>query len=259
MAKALLLRHSALQLAPIVSCHRICAATRFLASTGIVLKKARRSNKKADWKPHKKTLTRTQPTPAAPKVSASNNKPASSRRDHDMPFARLGQGTWLHDRPEAETYELLIDAYRLRVEDTYVFRGELMEDSLYANRTSGERGFRKFLDKAAAVPGFLPPWWNDEKRAACERLGMTKSQWSSLEYAVEKSDIMDHYDDRLFPMKLRILAEAVYGVHPSGDDGRKMQKLMMGLEQGGPGASGASRFCYIRDLLTMTGRWFRFW
>ncbi|KAL7946592.1 hypothetical protein V8C42DRAFT_321153 [Trichoderma barbatum] len=131
-----------------------------------------------------------------------------------MPFHRLNEGTWLHNRPEADVYKLLVDAYRLRVEDTYVFKGELMEDSIHAGRKSGIHGFRKFLKCAATVPGLLPPWWNKEKRKACEKLGMDESQWANLRFATQKSDIMEHYGDRLFPMQLRMLAEAVYGIHP---------------------------------------------
>ncbi|TFA98138.1 hypothetical protein CCMA1212_010134 [Trichoderma ghanense] len=248
MAKALFLRHSALQLASTHAYHRIYAARRFLASTSIVLKDARRSREKAESKSHKgETCGKSQPSTATPGASTSKIKPASSRPGHDMPFTRLYQGIWLHDRPEAETYELLIDTYRLRVEDTYVFRGELMEDSLYATRSSGLRGFRKFLEKAAAVPGLLPAWWNEEKKAACEKLGMTRSQWSDLHCAVEKSDIIDHYKDPVFPMKLRMLGVTVYGLHPSGTDGTVMRKLMMTREQGGPGASSGNGFTYLID------------
>ncbi|KAL6866581.1 hypothetical protein J3F83DRAFT_761635 [Trichoderma novae-zelandiae] len=199
-----------------------------------------RECQKADWKSHKKTCGKTQPSAAAPKTStatpkasSSETKPASSRPTHAMPFTRLDQGIWLHDRPETETYQLLVDAYRLRVEDTYTFRGEFMEGSLYATGSSGLRGFRKFLKKAATIPGLLPPWWNAESKAACERLGMDRSQWSDLRCAVEKSDIIDHYKDTLFPMKLRMFGDAIYGWNPSGTDGTGMRKQMMAMEQGG--------------------------
>ncbi len=74
-----------------------------------------------------------------------------------MPFTRLDEGTWLHNRPETDVYKLLVDAYRLRVEDTHIFKGEAMEDSVYAGCKSGRRSFRKFLRKAATIPGLLPP------------------------------------------------------------------------------------------------------
>lgn len=60
-------------------------------------------------------------------------------------------------------------------------------------------------------PGLLPPWWTKEKRSACEKLAVDKSQWSDLNCAVEKSDMVEHYGDGFMPMKLRMLAERVYG------------------------------------------------
>lgn len=153
-----------------------------------------------------------------------------------MPFTHLDKGTWLHHRPEIDVYRLLIDSYRLRVEDTYTMDGELMEGSLYAGNTSGLRGFRHFLRAAATISGLLPPWWNAEKRAACERLGMDASQWSDLRCAVEKSDIIEQYGDPQFPMQLRMLAEAVYKRGPGGSDGRQMRKMMASMERGDLGA-----------------------
>ena len=35
--------------------------------------------------------------------------------------------------------------------------------------------------------------------------------WSHLNGAVEKQDIIDEYGDNLMPMKLRLLAEQIYG------------------------------------------------
>lgn len=40
---------------------------------------------------------------------------------------------------------------------------------------------------------------------------MDKSQWSDLHCAVEKGDIVEHYGDGMMPMKLRLLAEKIYG------------------------------------------------
>ncbi|KAL6827456.1 hypothetical protein J3E69DRAFT_355354 [Trichoderma sp. SZMC 28015] len=149
-----------------------------------------------------------------------------------MPFTRLDEGTWLHNRPETDVYKLLVDAYRLRVEDTHTFKGEAMEDSVYAGCKNGRRGFRKFLRTAATIPGLLPPWWNKEKSAACVKLGMDPSQWQNLRCTAKKREIMEHYGDHLFPMQLRMMAEAVYGIHPCGKTGREMREHMMAEERG---------------------------
>lgn len=41
-----------------------------------------------------------------------------------------------------------------------------------------------------------------------KRLNVDSDNWSE---AVENSDIQDHYGDGTMPMKLRILAEKIYG------------------------------------------------
>lgn len=61
----------------------------------------------------------------------------------------------------------------------------------------------------------LPRWWNAEKRAYCEQraLNQTSDQntWSNLLRPAGKDDILEHYQDQSMPMKLRMLAERVYG------------------------------------------------
>ncbi|KAM0258699.1 hypothetical protein ACHAQJ_003707 [Trichoderma viride] len=199
-----------------------------------------RECQKADWKAHKKTCGKSQSSNPSSGASSSGNTPLSPPKGLDqpisMPFTRLDNGTWLHDRPEIDVYRLLIDAYRLRVEDTYTLEGETMEDSIYDGSPDGRRGFQTFLTRAATTPGLLPPWWSNEKRSACVRLGMDASQWSDLRCAVEKSDIIEHYGDPQFPMQLRMLAEAVYKRGPGGQDGTQMRKMMASMEQGTNGS-----------------------
>ena len=40
---------------------------------------------------------------------------------------------------------------------------------------------------------------------------MRESEFSCIRYAVEKSDIQEHYRDPTMPMMLRMFAEMVYG------------------------------------------------
>ncbi|RBR14845.1 uncharacterized protein FIESC28_07543 [Fusarium coffeatum] len=122
------------------------------------------------------------------------------------PFTRLDRGTYLHDRPEKDVYKLLIDTYRLRVEDMYRLEGEVEQDSLYSGASDGLAGFKKFLRKVSTQKGLLPPWWTPEKRKECEEFGMTSSE-PSLKTGVEKADIIEHYGDSQFPMQLRMLGE----------------------------------------------------
>ncbi|KAM6501526.1 hypothetical protein JOM56_001503 [Amanita muscaria] len=111
-------------------------------------------------------------------------------------------------RKEEEAIDQLIDAYRMRVEDDYAFRHE--NRGLYA-RENPFPDFRSFLDLAESRQGVMPKWWNKEKRRICERRAVDEDGWSCIAFAVEKHDIQEHYNDHMMPMKLRMLAEKVYG------------------------------------------------
>lgn len=122
----------------------------------------------------------------------------------------LNSSTWLHNRPEPEVFTLLIDSYRMRVEDECNFRGDIDDDSLYGGGDP-TIGFRRFLQKAEKKSGVLPSWWSKEKRDACIAKGNRQDHWSTLHGAVEKHDIQEHYKDNSMPMQLRMLAEEILG------------------------------------------------
>ncbi|UNI15148.1 hypothetical protein JDV02_001711 [Purpureocillium takamizusanense] len=201
-----------------------------------------RDCQKADWKAHKKVCGKQAGGGGGGGPSHTSAERASAGRlsppkglDSGVadPFTRLDKGTWLHDRSEGDVFRLLIDAYRLRIEDTHNFDGEVEEGSIYDGGSNGLRGFQRFLGRVAARPGLLPAWWDDGKRADCEALGATAGgQWHDLACAVEKADIVEHYGDARFPMQLRMFAEAVYGRGPGGVDGTGMRRMMMASEQG---------------------------
>jgi splicing suppressor protein 51 len=129
-------------------------------------------------------------------------------------------------------YRILIDTYRLRVEDIYKLEGEVMENSLYSGSSNGLIGFRQFLRKASARKGLLPPWWTPEKQKECEEFGMTSSD-HNLKFATDKADIIEHYGDIQFPMQLRMVGESIYGSAPGGSDGSAMRKMLAAMEGGG--------------------------
>lgn len=123
-------------------------------------------------------------------------------------FKGLVDDTYLHKLPEKESFTQLIDCYRMRVEDDYKFAGDTR--GLY-NGDDPLEDFQEFLDLAEKRKGLLPKWWSGEKRMECERLAVDDTQWSNLGAAVEKSDVIKHYGDSVMPMKLRLLAEKIYG------------------------------------------------
>ncbi|KAF2196477.1 hypothetical protein GQ43DRAFT_445066 [Delitschia confertaspora ATCC 74209] len=116
----------------------------------------------------------------------------------------------LHNLPESQVYGYLINAYRLRVDDDGKFTSTIRQNSLYSDNPQPIRDFRQFLDSAEYRKGLLPSWWSNAKRAECKRLAQ-RGGWHTLNGAVEKSDIQEHYGDNMIPMELRLIAERVYG------------------------------------------------
>ncbi|QYT00794.1 hypothetical protein H0G86_007861 [Trichoderma simmonsii] len=150
----------------------------------------------------------------------------------EMPFTRLHKGTWLHKRPETDVYKILAEAYRLLVTEAYLFEGEWIATTIWYGCKLDQPGFQRFLRKAATRRGLLPPWWDREKEAACEQFFVNLPERPKMEYNEEIRTIVDHYGDRLFPIQLRMLAEAVYKAYPSEFDARDARELMMREERG---------------------------
>ena len=61
---------------------------------------------------------------------------------------------------------------------------------------------------------------------------MGNDDWSNLGHALEKSDIIERYDNQRAPMMLRMLGEKIYGRGPGGQDGTTMLEMMAGMEGG---------------------------
>eukprot|EP01055_Gregarina_sp_Pseudo9_P001428 Gregarina_sp_Pseudo_9__1427@NODE_1955_length_1235_cov_6_767559_g1812_i0_p2_GENE_NODE_1955_length_1235_cov_6_767559_g1812_i0NODE_1955_length_1235_cov_6_767559_g1812_i0_p2_ORF_typecomplete_len262_score78_27zfMYND/PF01753_18/2_2e11zfC6H2/PF15801_5/0_025Ecl1/PF12855_7/0_022zfMss51/PF13824_6/0_21Meleagrin/PF08189_11/1_5_NODE_1955_length_1235_cov_6_767559_g1812_i0200985 len=181
-----------------------------------------RECQKADWKRHKKVCNKNASTRAATMgLSVSVAKP----------FTRLQSNVWLHDRPSCDTYKLLIDSYRLRMDDEYKFEEHAAEDSLYGDAVSGLQGFQRFLSLAEKCTGLLPPWWNEEAHSECVDVGLREG-WSSLQTKITKQDVIEQYSDNLIPMQLRMLSEQVYGRGLKGESGAPMLAYMVANENG---------------------------
>ncbi|KAK1981239.1 MYND finger [Colletotrichum cereale] len=209
------------------------------------------------WKNHKKACAKNRnnrPVPqATPRGSGSGGTKWSPseptpRRGLDQPilgaFTKLGQGTFLHDRPEIDVYRILIDTYRLRTEDIFNLEGVATPKSLYCNGvTDATEGFREFLARVGAVRSLLPAWWDAEKHTECEGLGhKDEHTWYSLKDKVSKGGIIQHYRDDHFPIQLRMLGEAVYGRAPGGGNGAMMREALADME------AGTSRFGHFHHI-----------
>lgn len=194
-----------------------------------------RNCQKAHWKVHKKVCATNASSADRSSQPAPNQSSAAPIKGLsvaiDKPFHRLDAQTWLHDRPEQDVFKLLIDTYRLRMEDDYSITGDVDVDSIYGGAPDGRRGFRRFLRLAEKRNGLLPKWWARDKAIACERVGMNTG-WSALDCAVEKADVMEHYGNPTMPMQLRMLGEQVYGSGPGGQSGAMVRQIQMMGETG---------------------------
>ena len=119
----------------------------------------------------------------------------------------------LHGLAEKDAFVRLIDCYRMRAADDYKFAAD--PHGVYDGEDPLE-DFQEFLDLAERRKGMMPRWWNGDKRKACENLATNSKQWAFVGAAVEKSDIMEHYGDSMAPMRLRLLAEKIYGKRVQG-------------------------------------------
>ncbi|KAF2143219.1 uncharacterized protein K452DRAFT_350326 [Aplosporella prunicola CBS 121167] len=196
-----------------------------------------RDCQKAHWKTHKKVCAmRAGQTPNPSTSTPGNAALAPKNLDTAIaqPFHCLDDQTWLHGRSERDTYKLLIDSYRIRMNDQYNMEGDIDNDCVMSgNVSSSIRGFERYLRLLhRRAPNLLPPWWNSQKEQECKSAGMRSSAWESLSACPEKSDFIEHYGDSMMPMQLRMFNESVYGNAPGGSSGEGMRKMMMMQEAG---------------------------
>jgi splicing suppressor protein 51 len=119
------------------------------------------------------------------------------------PFTRLENGTCLHDRPEKDVFKLLIDALRMREQDLYKLGGEIAPRSLYSGESSSIASFREFLTGVEKKKGYMPLWWNADKRKECEEFGEKGGDWSNLRKKVVKDEMIKHYGNERVSLVFR--------------------------------------------------------
>lgn len=75
----------------------------------------------------------------------------------------LEDGTQLDNRAETDTFKLLVQVYRLHIEDECNFNSDVDDDSIYVGGNP-KIGFCGFLRSAELARKFLPSWWSTVKR-----------------------------------------------------------------------------------------------
>ncbi|GJJ77250.1 hypothetical protein EMPS_09609 [Entomortierella parvispora] len=200
----------------------------------------------ADWKVHKKKcglaagtvepVVLTTPEGTHNFNSGTPVVPKGLDSTLPKPFTHLHHKTWLHNRSEKDVFRLLIDSFRLMLDDDYKFENHTPENSLYSGSSPDSRiPFRSFLQQAQRKSGLLPPWWTaadgTTKLDECVAFGLT-DEFSNLKCAVDKGGIIDYYGQSNMPMQLRILREQITGRGPMGQSGAAMITMHMAMESG---------------------------
>lgn len=192
-----------------------------------------RDCQKGHWKIHKKSCASNAAANASGSTGTSSETPSKVlEKNVDKPFHKLDARTWLHDRPEKDVYKLLIDSYRLSLEDDFKFEGVRDSNTLYGGAADSLKGFHSFLNLAQMQQTILPSWWSEDKAKVCEAFGMEQNNWHSLRKKATKADLVKRYGDQLIPMQMRMFREHVTGRSPMGHDSTMVRKFHMLRESG---------------------------
>ena len=173
------------------------------------------------------------------------------------PFNQLIERTYLHNRPERDVFMILVDAYRLRMED-HRKAGHAEIDSIYAGSPNGLHGLARFLFRARHNGSILPPWFDESKEKECLQLTLTPpaatiTPYLSTTHRVDQHDIIACYRDARFPMQLRFLAEIIYGYGVGGKDNMDALKHMAELEESWTGWNNTGAPCLLNLIQAAEG------
>lgn len=123
---------------------------------------------------------------------------------HTIPDAKA----WLVDLDEFACYEVIIDAYRLRlIEEYWIVTPETRRDFNLI------KDFGEFLDKAHEER-ILPEWWlegGEERNMICIRLAMKKDGSATIWQCLGDADMVEKYEYQGVVGQLRNLAAKIYG------------------------------------------------
>eukprot|EP01023_Acetabularia_acetabulum_P034796 TRINITY_DN3270_c0_g1_i3.p2 TRINITY_DN3270_c0_g1~~TRINITY_DN3270_c0_g1_i3.p2 ORF type:complete len:285 (+),score=57.05 TRINITY_DN3270_c0_g1_i3:71-925(+) len=166
-----------------------------------------REHQKEDWKKHKKACKSSRHNQHQ---HQNNSKPSTSSNCKE---GLIHPSSWARGLKSPMKYEWLLDVYRMRIDETYVYRGDAI--AMYNPDSSKFDILTHFwiFCKLCARRGVIPTqkWnWNKFLDVASE----------GLMYAFQKSDAEEKYDGedvmdaQLGGRSLQATAEYVYGGSP---------------------------------------------
>lgn len=193
-----------------------------------------RKCKKNDRKKHQSSCsakhadtTSSEPTPRSQQKAAPGPTLQVQIR---RPYHKLIEGAWLRERSESDVFRLLLDTYRLRMQDLYQYEHTVESDSIYHGRGNKDAsGFLRFLGLVAQDSRLLPGWWSTSKgRQYLEFARMENRSFGGLDYMIDESEIQRLYQDEGMVLQLRVFAEQVYGEAVNGLElGRDLHKNLV--------------------------------
>ncbi|CAI7662848.1 unnamed protein product [Penicillium pancosmium] len=123
------------------------------------------------------------------------------------PFQRLKEKKWLHDRPKEDVYKLLIDAFRLRMDDDFKFLQLRHANTIYDDIScDGTPNLELFI--RMAVIYLVPEWWDESELAYCLEYAKLLT-WGNIGAKITADDVKAHYGDQSMALQLRIFSEQV--------------------------------------------------
>ncbi|RMZ85949.1 hypothetical protein DV737_g132, partial [Chaetothyriales sp. CBS 132003] len=146
------------------------------------------------------------------------------------PFEALRKKEWLcfpsatQQHWQQHVYMLLIDAFRLYLDDEMTFASVAEIGSIYHNNNADSAAAFKLCFLPLSQQEQLLPTWMTQKSCAfhankCVEFGMKNKKskaWGGLKTRVTEEDIVKWYGDESMVLQMRVFASQVYGDDPSG-------------------------------------------
>ncbi|KAG9408581.1 hypothetical protein AC1031_020437 [Aphanomyces cochlioides] len=117
----------------------------------------------------------------------------------------LGLGKWYEGLSRSRMYERFVTSFQMRVEDEYVFGGNLV--GTYDEQSGGNACGPQFVKyyELAQSKGMFPQDWSQQDEAS-----LMAYAGKNIHFAVEKSDVMEKFGNTE-PMLVRMIAEEILG------------------------------------------------